>query len=127
MSDGSVEEFIDIRRKVGNQVLRAYLLDTALSSGRVKRVNGSLRGPKNEFQDFARYVVVRATSADGVSFSLLAQTGVYENIRIVATGSEDIAGRSAEEIIRLFTEALQDPERFQTVIVLSTDSRLVSP
>ncbi len=117
-------EFIDIRRKVGNQVLRAYLLDGLLQTERMQQIKASLRGPKNDFQDFARYIVVRGQRG-GTSFAFLAETGVYENLRIVGTESHDIAELAPEEIISVFTEALRHPEEFSTVLAVSSDSRLL--
>jgi len=119
--DSSIDEFTDIRRKVGNQVIRAYLLDPVLVSNKIERMNGKLRGPKNEFKDFAKFLIL-SVSIDGSSTRFLAEAGVYENLRIVAVDSDKIAERETEELIQLFTEALADLESYNTTLILSNDS-----
>lgn len=119
--DSSIDEFTDIRRKVGNQVIRAYLLDPVLGSNKIERMNGKLRGPKNEFKDFAKFLIL-SVSIDGSSTRFLAEAGVYENLRIVAVDSDKIAERETEELIQLFTEALADLESYNTTLILSNDS-----
>lgn len=121
--DSSVEEFIDIRRKVGNQVIRAYLLKGVVESGRVERVLGRLRGPKDEFKDFADFLILHVRNSDS-EFRVLAETGVYENLRIVATDSEELAQQSSDEVIRVFTDALEEPETNNTMLILSKDSKI---
>ena len=123
--DGTVQEFIDIRRKVGNQIIRAYLLGPILKSQRITRTEIGLRGPKDEWMDFAKFLILRVTAGEN-EFSILAETGVYENLRIVGTDSEEIAQESPSEITQTFTEALKDPQGCGAVIVLSTDSKLKS-
>ena len=119
--DSSLEEFIDIRRKVGNQVIREYLVDKVVNSSTIIRIPGKLRGPKNEFKDFAKFLILKI-SMDGVAASFLAETGVYENLRIVAVDSNRLADRNAEDLISIFTEALENPDIFNTALVLSDDS-----
>ncbi|MHA2024735.1 MAG: hypothetical protein ACW98U_02445 [Candidatus Thorarchaeota archaeon] len=119
--DSSVDEFTDIRRKVGNQVIRAYLLDSVLASKKIERMNGKLRGPKNEFKDFAKFLILRV-SIDGLSARFLAEAGVYENLRIVAVDPIKIAERESEDLIKLFTDALADLDSYDTTLVLSDDS-----
>ncbi|MHA1944382.1 MAG: hypothetical protein ACW96M_08305 [Candidatus Thorarchaeota archaeon] len=121
--DSTVDEFTDVRRKVGNQVIRAYLLDTIVESNRIERVPGKLRGPKNEFKDFAKFLILQL-SIDGSPASFLAETGVYENLRIVAVDSIMLAERDSEELIRIFTDALENPEPYNTKLVLSDDSNV---
>jgi hypothetical protein len=121
--DSTIEEFIDIRRKVGNQIIRAYLLKGFLGSDRVQRIPGKLRGPRDEFKDFADFLIVQARSSD-FEFQILAEAGVYENLRIVATNSEKLAQRPSEEVIHAFTNALEEPETNNTTLILSIDSRI---
>jgi len=121
--DSTIDNFIDIRRKVGNQVIREYLLDTVVVNRAILRVPGKLRGPKNEFKDFAKFLILQI-SIDGISARFLAESGVYENIRIVAVDSKNLAERNTEELIRIFTEALENPEQYNTTLVLSDDSKV---
>ncbi|MCK4279438.1 MAG: hypothetical protein KAW94_02565 [Candidatus Thorarchaeota archaeon] len=123
--DGTVQEFIDIRRKVGNQIVRAYLLDPVLKSQRITRTEISLRGPKDEWKDFAKFLILKVTEGEN-EFGILAETGVYENLRIVGTDSEEIAQKSPSDITQTFTEALKDPQRYSAVVILSTDSKVKS-
>jgi hypothetical protein len=119
--DSTVDEFIDIRRKVGNQVIREYLLDKVVNSSTIIRIPGKLRGPKNEFKDFAKFMILKI-SIDGVGASFLAETGVYENLRIVAVDSNRLADRKSEDLISIFTEALQNPDIYNSTLILSDDS-----
>ncbi|MBY8996165.1 MAG: hypothetical protein KGD60_00440 [Candidatus Thorarchaeota archaeon] len=119
--DSTVDEFIDIRRKVGNQVIREYLLDAVVKNTEIIRIPGKLRGPKNEFKDFAKFLILQI-SIDGAPARFLAESGVYENIRIVAVGSNNLAERNSEDLINIFTEALENPEQYNTTLVLSDDS-----
>jgi hypothetical protein len=121
--DSPIDEFTDIRRKVGNQVIRAYLLDTVVDRGSIDRVPGRLRGPKNEFKDFAKFLILQL-SVDGSSVRFLAEAGVYENLRIVAVDSNDFAKRDSKDLIRIFTDALDKPEQYNTKLVLSDDSKV---
>jgi len=121
--DSTTEEFIDIRRKVGNQVIRAYLLNGVIESNRVKRVPGKLRGPKEEFKDFANFLILHAKTGSS-EFRVLAEAGVYENLRIVATDSEEFAQRTPDEMIKSFTNALEEPELNNTILILSKDSKI---
>lgn len=119
--DSTVDEFIDIRRKVGNQVIREYLLDNVVKNTEIIRIPGKLRGPRNEFKDFAKFMILKI-SLDGVSASFLAETGVYENLRIVAVDSTNLADRISEDLISLFTEALENPDIYDSTLILSDDS-----
>ena len=119
--DSTIDDFIDVRRKVGNQIIREYLLDTVVINKTILRVPGKLRGPKNEFKDFAKFLILQI-SIDGASARFLAESGVYENIRIVAVDSKNLAERNTEDLIRIFTEALENPEQYNTTLVLSDDS-----
>lgn len=119
--DSSVEEFIDIRRKVGNQIIREYLLDNIVKSGKISRIPGKLRGPKNEFKDFANFLILQI-SINRSSARFLAEAGVYENLRIVAVDSINLANRNAEDLIHIFTDALEKPGSYNTTLVLSNDS-----
>lgn len=121
MNDSTVEEFIDIRRKVGNQIIRDYLLDSIVKSDNVIRVPGKLRGPKDEFKDFANFLILQI-SIEGSSARFLAEAKVYENLRIVAVDSNNFAEKSPEELIEIFTEALENPGPYNTTLVLSDDS-----
>ncbi len=119
--DSDIDEFIDIRRKVGNQIIREYLLDNVMNSNRVIRIQGKLKGPKNEFKDFAKFLILRI-SVDGVTTKFLAESGVYENLRIVAIDSMNVAQQGSEYLLELFTDALENPESYETMIILSDDS-----
>ena len=121
--DSSIDEFIDIRRIVGNQVIRAYLLDGIKDTRRVEKVLGKLRGPKNEFKDFAKYLIVKVKNGKS-EFKILAEAGVYENLRIVGTDSEELAKKTRDEVIKIFTDALEDPELNDTKLLLSHDSEV---
>ncbi len=121
--DSSVDEFIDIRRIVGNQVIRAYLIDEIVNSHRIERISGKLRGPKNEFKDFAKYLIVKINKGDS-KYRILVEAGVYENLRIVGTDSEELTKKSRDEVIQIFTEALQEPEKYDTRVFLSTDTEV---
>jgi hypothetical protein len=121
--DSSIDEFIDIRRIVGNQVIRAYLLDDIMDTRRVEKIPGKLRGPKNEFKDFAKFLIVKMKNGNS-EFKILAEAGVYENLRIVGTNSEELAKKSRDEVIKIFTDALEDPELNDTKLILSNDSEV---
>jgi hypothetical protein len=86
-------------------------------------VPGRLRGPKNEFKDFAKFLILQL-SVDGSSVRFLAEAGVYENLRIVAVDSNDFAELDSEDLIRIFTDALDKPEQYNTKLVLSDDSKV---
>lgn len=121
--DKRVDEFIDIRRKVGNQIIRAYLLKDVIESDRVERTPGRLRGPKDEFKDFDKFLILKVS--DGRStLRFLAESGVYENLRIVATDSEKLAESTPQEITERFTQALQEPEPNGVTIILSESSKV---
>lgn len=121
--DTGIDEFIDIRRKVGNQVIRAYLLKSVIESNRVEKVVGKLRGPKNEFKDFDNFLIVHVKNGES-EFKVLVETGVYENLRIVATDSKELAQRTPDELIRAFTNALEEPESNNTTLILSKDTKI---
>ncbi|MFW9974955.1 MAG: hypothetical protein ACFFDQ_06810 [Candidatus Thorarchaeota archaeon] len=122
-NDSDIEEFIDIRRKVGNQIIRQYLLDGIKGSNKIIRVPGKLRGPKNEFKDLAKFLILKI-SLDGSQVRFLAEAGVYDNLRIVAVDSNNLAQRSAEDLLHIFTEALECPEKYTTTVILSDDSEI---
>jgi hypothetical protein len=61
---------------------------------------------------------------NGLEFQILVEAGVYENLRIVATDSEELAGWSSDKVIRTFTNALEKPESNHTSLILSTDSKI---
>lgn len=121
-ADGTLIEFKDIRRKVGNQIIRAYLLENALSANRLERIKATLRGPKNEFKDFDDFFVLSA-SVDG-KLRILVEANVYENLRIVGTDSENVLNMDAKQIISLFTEVLDNPESHGTKLILSENSKV---
>jgi hypothetical protein len=121
--DSSIDEFTDIRRKVGNQVIRAYLLNPLIASNKIERMNCRLRGPKNEFKDFAKFLILRV-SVEGSPANFLAEAGVFENLRIVAVDSSNLANRESEDLIKIFTDALEDLETYDTTLVLSDDSKV---
>ena len=121
--DSSIDEFIDIRRIVGNQVIRAYLLDNIMETRRVEKIVGKLRGPKSEFKDFAKFLIVKIKNGES-EFKILAEAGVYENLRIVGTDSTALTKKSRDEVIKIFTDALEDPELNDTKLILSNDSEV---
>ncbi|MFW9850103.1 MAG: hypothetical protein ACFFF4_13275 [Candidatus Thorarchaeota archaeon] len=123
LEDGTVEQFIDIRRKVGNRILRAYLLNAVVASNRVETMHGSLRGPKDEFQDFSKFIVLRATE-NGEEFRFLIQAGVYENLRIVGIDNDSIAEIQPDDLEKKFTDILQDPDQWDSSIIVSMDTKL---
>jgi hypothetical protein len=121
--DSSIEEFIDIRRIVGNQVIRAYLLDNIMETRRVEKIPGKLRGPKNEFKDFAKFLILHVKNGDS-EYKILAEAGVYENLRIVGTDSEELTKKTRDEVIKIFTDALEEPDQNDTKLILSNDSEV---
>jgi hypothetical protein len=121
--DSTIDEFIDIRRKVGNQVIRAYLLKSVIETNRVERTPGKLRGPKDEFKDFANFLILHVKVGES-EFRVLAEAGVYENLRIVATDSEEFSQRTPDEMIKAFTNALEQPDLNNTILILSKDSKV---
>ena len=121
--DSSIDEFIDIRRIVGNQVIRAYLLDEIMDTHRVEKIPGKLRGPKNEFKDFAKFLIVKMKNGDS-EIKILVEAGVYENLRIVGTDSEQLSKKTRDEVIKIFTDALENPDLNETKLILSNDSEI---
>ncbi len=122
-ADGTSREFIDIRQLVGNKLIRAYVLKPLLELARVQRVKASLRGFKGEFKDFAYFLVLKARDSQG-ELMLLAEAGVYQNLRIVGADRRDLSTRPASEIIDIFTNASSDPEAHDAILVLSMDSKV---
>ncbi len=116
------EEFLDIRRTVGNQIIRAYLLDH-INNNRIIRISGKLRGPKNEFKDLANFLIVEAKNEAG-QFRILVEAGVYENLRIVGTDSIEISQKPRDDLIKLFTDILEHPELNNTKLIISIDSKI---
>jgi hypothetical protein len=116
-------EFQDIRRLVGNQIIRAYLLEGPLSSERVVREQAVLRGPKDEFKDFDDFFVMHITSRNAV-YKVLIEANVYQNLRIVGTDSEDLAKKEPADIVAIVTDALTQPESYKTTLLLSESSRV---
>jgi hypothetical protein len=107
---------------VGNQIIRAYLLENAMSANCLEHVKATLRGPKNEFKDFDDFFVLSA-SIDG-NLKILVEANVYQNLRIVGTDSEKITNMDAKQIISLFTKILDDPESHATKLILSEKSKV---
>jgi len=89
----------------------------------VEEIPGKLRGPKNEFKDFAKFLIVKMKNGNS-EFRILAEAGVYENLRIVATDSEELTKKSRDDIIKIFTDALENPELNETKVILSNDSEV---
>lgn len=104
-------------------MIRAYLLNKAIESNRVETVGGKLRGPKGEFKDFDNFLIVHVKNGES-EFKVLVEAGVYENLRIVATDSEEFAQRTPEEVIRAFTNALEEPEPNNTTLILSKNTKI---
>ncbi|MHA1768865.1 MAG: hypothetical protein ACTSV3_03335 [Candidatus Thorarchaeota archaeon] len=121
--DDSVEEFIDIRRKVGNQIIRAYLLDRVISDRRIEKRQGKLRGPKDEFKDIDKFLILRVQDGES-TYRILAEAGVYENLRIVATDSQSLADEDPSVITKKFTDALQEPDPHNTTLIVSHGSKI---
>ncbi|MHA2378701.1 MAG: hypothetical protein ACXADS_05455 [Candidatus Thorarchaeota archaeon] len=122
-SDGVIIEFQDIRRKVGNQIIRAYLLEKSFESGRIERTKASLRGPRDEFKNFDDFFVLRATS-ENIKFRVLIEANVYQNLRVVATDSDSIAQKEPADIVEVVTDALTHPDEYQSTLLLSQNSRV---
>ena len=57
-------------------------------------------------------------------YRILAEAGVYENLRIVGTDSEELTKKSREDLIEIFTDALQEPDKNDTRLILSTDTEV---
>jgi hypothetical protein len=123
--DGTVKTFFDIRRKVGNKIVRAYLLKPLIEGGRVQLVQATLKGTKDEFKDFADFLVMKAHDEHG-EYGMLVEAGVYENLRIVGADREEMSRFQPDDLFRIFTEALSDPSGHDTILLLSTDSRVRS-
>ncbi len=121
--DGRIEEFFDIRRKVGNRVIRAYLLKGLMQNGPTITIEGKLRGPKDEFKDLTKFAVLE-WSRGGERARLLVESGVYDNLRIVGTDTRGLLEADPEEVIRAFTEVLMRPENHNATLILSIDSRV---
>ncbi|MFX0044970.1 MAG: hypothetical protein ACFE8Z_03915 [Candidatus Hermodarchaeota archaeon] len=122
-SDGAMIEFQDIRRLVGNQIIRAYLLEGLLSGDRIVTEKAILRGPRDEFKDFDDFFVMRLTT-ENVVYKVLVEANVYQNLRIVGTDSSDLAQKEPAYIVALVTDALTQPDRYETTLLLSDNSRV---
>ncbi len=122
-ADGSVSEFQDLRRKVGNQIHRAYLLNDAFTAERIDKIKASLRGPKDEFKDFDNFFVISASQGTQ-EFKILVEANVYENLRIVATDSEYIAASDPDSIVEIFTAILTELENHKTRLAVSEDTKV---
>ena len=118
-----MHEFHDMRRKTGNQIIRAYLLEDILSSNYITRVSGKIRGPKDEFQDFANFLILEVNNT-GTKLRILVESGVYENLRIVGVDNEEAIAYSKDDLIELFTNALKDPESYEAMLTISNDSKV---
>jgi hypothetical protein len=103
--------------------VRAYLLKPLLEESRVQRMKATLRGPKDEFKDFADYLVLKAHSKWG-DFQMLVEAGVYDNLRIVGADREEMNQRQPDELLAMFADALEDPTSHDVVLLISTDSRV---
>jgi len=99
------------------------LLDTINDNERVERIKVSLRGPKDEFKDSSKFLIVKAFENE-IEFRILAEAGVYENLRIVGTNSQTLAEKEPDDIIGIFTSTLKNLEEWKTSIIVSTDSRV---
>ena len=123
--DNSVQEFHDIRRIVGNQIIRAYLLEEMLSRDLFIKKSVKMRGPKDEFKDFAQYLVLEFKNGND-DLRILAESGVYENLRIVGTDLKDLEKLTSNEIIDLFTNVLKEPDKFKARLIISEDSKIAN-
>jgi hypothetical protein len=122
-ADGSVSEFQDLRRKVGNQIHRAYLLNDAFAESRIEKIKASLRGPKDEFKDFDDFFVITASQGPQ-DFRILVEANVYENLRIVATDSEYIAAGDPDTIVEIFTAVLTELDNHNTKLTVSESTKV---
>ncbi len=109
---------------MGNQIVRAYLLERITASGAIDRMKATLKGPKSEFKDFDRYLILSIQNGLD-SYRILAQAKVYENLRIVATDNEAVSEGNPEDIIKLFTEPLEDPASYDARLVISETSVVI--
>ena len=123
--DGTVKTFFDIRRKVGNKIVRAYLLKPLIEGGRVQLIQVTLKGTKDEFKDFADFLIMKAHDELG-DYGMLVEAGVYENLRIVGADREEMSRLQPDDLLRIFTEALSDPSAHDTVLLLDADSKVRS-
>ncbi|TXT57439.1 MAG: hypothetical protein BAJATHORv1_10141 [Candidatus Thorarchaeota archaeon] len=121
LEDGTIETFTDIRRKVGNRIIRAYLLKPIMEQSRIERIKATLRGPKDEFKDFDKFFILKGKTDIG-DFRMLVESGVYENLRIVGTDEEYIASKTPDEVIQILTDSLSNP--VDSLIVVSTDTKV---
>ena len=110
---------------MGNQIIRAYLLQEMLSKDLFIKKCVKMRGPKDEFKDFAQYLVLEFKNENG-DLRILAESGVYENLRIVGTDLKDVEKLTSEKIIDLFTNALKEPEKFEARLIISEDSKVTT-
>ena len=94
-----------------------------METHRVEKIPGKLRGPKNEFKDFAKFLIVKVKNGDS-EYKILAEAGVYENLRIVGTDSEELSKKSRDEVIKIFTDALEEPDLNDTKLTISNDSEV---
>ncbi len=122
--NGTVEEFIDIRRKVGNRIIRAHLIRHFIEQERYTKIHASLRGPKDEFKDFARFFILEAQWQES-PLRLLVEYGVYENLRIVGTDTESLLEKEANEIINMFTEIVRASDKYGARLIINEDSILI--
>lgn len=109
---------------MGNQIVRAYLLDEMKNGDTIDRISATLRGPKDEFKDFARFLILSAQNG-GTTYRILAEAKVYDNLRIVATDSEIIGDSEPQDIITFFTRALQDPITNCARLIVSKDTVVI--
>ena len=123
--DNSVQEFHDIRRIVGNQIIRAYLLEEMLSRDLFVKKSVRMRGPKDEFKDFAQYLILEFKNGKN-DLRILAESGVYENLRIVGTDLNDFEKLTSHEFIDLFTNVLKEPDKFKARLTISEDSKITA-
>ncbi|MBS3794668.1 MAG: hypothetical protein KGY80_07215 [Candidatus Thorarchaeota archaeon] len=122
-SANNVKSFHDIRMKVGNKVIRAYLLDRSFEENRIEKEKLSLRGPKDEFFDAAKFLVLK-TGTNEEEYAFLIQAGVYSNLRIVGVDNDNIIDLEPDEIVDMVTEPLENPSEYDSRIVLSRDTKI---
>ena len=110
---------------MGNQIIRAYLLEEMLSKDLFVKKSVKMRGPKDEFKDFAQYLVLEFKNGKD-NLRILAESGVYENLRIVGTDLKDLEKLTSDEIIGLFTNVLKEPDKFKAMLTISEDSKIAT-
>ncbi len=94
--------FYDTRRKTGTYIIREYILNKVIESGRTSEITGKLITPDKKWRDIEKFVIVTNEN------KFLIETKVYDNIRIVGVSSEELASRNKDEIYNAFLKSLEE-------------------